>query len=195
MRTSSVTVMVIFFSKVSFWKYKVLPQRLRGILTTIFERHLPVEDFTDMDQHRCRICSSKSIAPQRLTYYCMLLLLSHKPRDDTHVTSMKVVQFSGPTTPCPSTSKIIPPLDLDLPISNETLLPLQMITNQLKENKIQRWLSGLIRSFLPSRFLDVSKTSCQQDVLQKCLPNIFKMSWRPFEDVLKISWRHFAKTS
>ena len=52
----------IFFSKVSFRKYlitamsKVLPQQLRGTLTMAFERHLTIEDFTEMDQHRCRAC-------------------------------------------------------------------------------------------------------------------------------------------
>ena len=59
-----------FFSKVSFWKYKVLSQRLRGILATAFERHVTVEDFTDMDQYRCRACSSKNTAIRHLTYYC-----------------------------------------------------------------------------------------------------------------------------
>ena len=41
-----------------FWKFlitamfKVLPQQSRGTSTTAFERHLTVEDFTNMDQHR-----------------------------------------------------------------------------------------------------------------------------------------------
>ena len=62
MRTSSVAVMIIFLWKVSFQKYlitamfKVLSQQLRGTLTMEFERHLTIEDFTDMDQHRCRAC-------------------------------------------------------------------------------------------------------------------------------------------
>ena len=30
-------------------------------------------------------------------------------RDDTHMTSMKIVQFSRQQPPCPSTSKILPP--------------------------------------------------------------------------------------
>ena len=48
------------FSKVSFRKYlitamfKVLSQQLQDTLTTTFERHPPTEDFTVMDQHRCR---------------------------------------------------------------------------------------------------------------------------------------------
>ena len=62
MRTSSVAVMIIFLWKVSFQKYlitamfKVLSQQLQGTLTMEFERHLTIEDFTDMDQHRCRAC-------------------------------------------------------------------------------------------------------------------------------------------
>ena len=62
MRTSSVAVMIIFLWKVSFQKYlitamfKVLSQQLRGTLTMEFERHLTIEDFTDMDQHRSRAC-------------------------------------------------------------------------------------------------------------------------------------------
>ena len=32
---------------------KVLSHQLRGTLTTEFERHLIVEDFTDMNQHTC----------------------------------------------------------------------------------------------------------------------------------------------
>ena len=62
MRTSYVAAMIIFLWKVSFQKYlitamfKVLSQQLRGTLTMEFERHLAIEDFTDMDQHRCRAC-------------------------------------------------------------------------------------------------------------------------------------------
>ena len=57
MGTISVAVMVIFLWRVSFQKYlitamfKVLSRQLRGILTMAFERHLIIEDFTDMDQH------------------------------------------------------------------------------------------------------------------------------------------------
>ena len=29
-------------------------QQLRGTLTTAFERHLTIEDFTGMDQHTCQ---------------------------------------------------------------------------------------------------------------------------------------------
>ena len=63
MRTTSVAVMVNFISKVSFRKYlittifKVLLQQFRGTLTTAFERHLTIKDFTDMDQHRCQACT------------------------------------------------------------------------------------------------------------------------------------------
>ena len=33
---------------------KVLSQQLRGTLTKAFERHLTIQDITDMDQHRCQ---------------------------------------------------------------------------------------------------------------------------------------------
>ena len=52
-----------FFSKVSFCKYlitamlKVLSEQLQDTLTTAFERHPPIEDFTDMDRQRCRACT------------------------------------------------------------------------------------------------------------------------------------------
>ena len=36
---------------------KVLSQQLQDTLTTEFERHPPVEDFTDMDRQRCRACT------------------------------------------------------------------------------------------------------------------------------------------
>ena len=39
--------------------FKVLSQQLRGILKTAFERHLTIEDFTEMDQHRSRACTKE----------------------------------------------------------------------------------------------------------------------------------------
>ena len=66
----------IFFSKKSFRKYlitaifKVLYQQLRDTLTMAFERHLTIEEFTDM---------GVKPAPRHLTYHCMLLILSNKP--------------------------------------------------------------------------------------------------------------------
>ena len=39
------------------------------------------------------------------------------------MTSMKIVQFSNPPTPCPSTSEILPPLDLGRSNSNEPPSP------------------------------------------------------------------------
>ena len=33
----------------------------------------------------------------------------HPLRDDAHMTPMKIIQFSRPPPPCPSTSKILPP--------------------------------------------------------------------------------------
>ena len=65
-----------FFSKASFRKhlitavFGVLSQQLQGTLTTVFERHLMIEDFTDM--------GVKSV-PRHLTYYGMLLIHSNKP--------------------------------------------------------------------------------------------------------------------
>ena len=37
--------------------FEVLSQQLRGTLTTAFKRHLTSEDFTDLDQYRCRACT------------------------------------------------------------------------------------------------------------------------------------------
>ena len=73
---TSVVVMGTFFSKAPFRKYLiialfgVLSQQLRDTLTTAFERHLTIENFTDM---------GAKPAPRHLTYYCMLLILSNKP--------------------------------------------------------------------------------------------------------------------
>ena len=60
---TSAVVMVKFVTEVSFHKYlitamlKVLSQQLQDILKMAYERHPPVEDFTDMDQRRCRACT------------------------------------------------------------------------------------------------------------------------------------------
>ena len=49
------------FSEAPFWKYlitamfKVLSKQLRGTLTTAFERHMTIKNFTDMDHHRCQL--------------------------------------------------------------------------------------------------------------------------------------------
>ena len=50
------------------------------------------------------------------------------------MTSMKIVKFSRPPTPCRSTSEILLPPDLGCLILNEPSIPLQMTTNQLKGN-------------------------------------------------------------
>ena len=73
MRTTSIAVMIIFLWKGSFRKFKVLSEKLQSTLTTGFERHITIKDFTDMDQHRC------GAAPVHLTYCCKLLFLSDKP--------------------------------------------------------------------------------------------------------------------
>ena len=62
MRTTSVAAMVIFFGsvvpKLLDHSYdQILSQQLRGALTTAFEMHLTIEDFTDMDQHLCQTCT------------------------------------------------------------------------------------------------------------------------------------------
>ena len=63
------------------------------------------------------------------------------------MTSMKIVQFSRPSTPLVHLRpKFFLPLDLRRPISNKP--PLQILTNQLIENTIQGWLLYVFRSFL-----------------------------------------------
>ena len=37
--------------------FKVLSQQLQDTLTMAYERHPPAEDFTNMDQGRCRACT------------------------------------------------------------------------------------------------------------------------------------------
>ena len=74
-------------------------------------------------------------------------------RDDTHITSMKIIQFPKPSTPLLHLRpKFFYPLDLGRPLSNETPSSFLMITNQLKENIIQGWLLHVIRSFLQFGF-------------------------------------------
>ena len=62
------------------------------------------------------------------------------------MTSMKIVQFSRPIPLFHLHSKLFHPLDLGRPVSRKSP-PLQMITNQLKEIIIHRWLLYVIRSF------------------------------------------------
>ena len=78
----------------------------------------------------------------------------HEVRDDTHMTSMKIIQFSRPPTPLVHLPpKFFHPLDLGRPFPNATTSPpLQMITNQWKENIIQGWLLYVIRSFFQVGF-------------------------------------------
>ena len=71
MRTTCVAVMVIFFRKYLITAiFRVLSQQLQGTLTTAFERHLTIEDFMDMDQHKCQACTKTFNL-----LYCMLLSL------------------------------------------------------------------------------------------------------------------------
>ena len=68
------------------------------------------------------------------------------------MTSMKTVQFSRSPTPLVHLlPKFFHSLDLGRRISNEPP-PLQIITNQLKDNIIQGWLLYVIRSFLQVGF-------------------------------------------
>ena len=71
------------------------------------------------------------------------------------LTSIKIVQFSRPPTLLSIMSKILHPLELGNPISDEPSPPpprIQMITNQLKENILQGWLWYVIRSVLQVGF-------------------------------------------
>ena len=86
--------------------------------------------------------------------FCSFILKFHSKnkefyfrRDDTYTTTMQIFQFSRPLIPhIHLRPMFFHPLDLGRPISNEP--PLQMITSQLKEKKIQGWLLYVIRSFL-----------------------------------------------
>ena len=72
-------------------------------------------------------------------------------RDDTHMSSMKIVQSSRPSIPLVHPRpKFFHHLDLGRPMSNDP--PLQMITNQLKENIIQGWLLYVTRFCLQVGF-------------------------------------------
>ena len=50
--------MVIFFRMyLTTAMLKVFSQQLQGTMTTAFERHFTIEDFMDMDQHKCQACT------------------------------------------------------------------------------------------------------------------------------------------
>ena len=63
-------------------------------------------------------------------------------RDDTHMTSMKIVQFLRPPPPplsiCVQNSTT--PLSLDVQFKLNPPSPRQVLTNQWKENTIQEWV-------------------------------------------------------
>ena len=73
---------------------------------------------------------------------------------DTHMTSMKIVQFSRPSTLLSIyVQNYSTPLTLDVQFQTPPL-PLQMITNQLKENIIQGWLLYMLSGpFFMSAFI------------------------------------------
>ena len=70
--------------------------------------------------------------------------------DDTHMTSMKIVQFSRSPTPLVHLlPKFFHSVDLGRPISKKTPpSSLQMVTNQLKENVNPRMTIYVIKFFL-----------------------------------------------
>ena len=69
-------------------------------------------------------------------------------RDDANIISIKIVQFWKPHTPLVHLRpQFLHLFDLGRPNLNEPP-PLEMITNQLKENIIQGLLLNVIRSFL-----------------------------------------------
>ena len=99
------------------------------------------------------IIKKRIVANLYNTYIIPLLAYFKIFRDDIHMTSMKIVQFSRPPTSLVHLHpKFFHPLDLGRPISNEPPSSLQMTTNQLKENIILGWLSYVIKTFLQVGF-------------------------------------------
>ena len=93
-------------------------------------------------------------------------------RDDIQMTSKVIAQFLRPSTPLPIYVQICSsPLTLDIQLQMKP--PLQVITNQLKENIVQGWLSYVIRFFLQVGF-------CFQYQL-------ISLAWLSF-DFLSFSW-------
>ena len=90
------------------------------------------------------------------------------------MTSMKIVQFSRLPTPLVDLRpKFFQPLDLDVQTQTNPHPPLQMITNQLKENIIERWLLYVIKSFLQIGF----SFQCQLINLIWLSFDFFSFSW------------------
>ena len=83
-----------------------------------------------------------------------LYLFQYMVRDNTHMTSMKIIQLSRvPTALLHLRPKFSTPLTLDVQFQMNPPSPhLQVITNQLKENIIQESLLYVIRSFLQVGF-------------------------------------------
>ena len=119
------------------------------------------------------------------------------------MTSMRTVHFSRPPhLPCPAMSKILPPPWPWTSDFKQTLspYPLQMITNQLKENIIQGWLLYVIRSLLQISFcfqyqlinlvrlsIDFFPFSWSQPGPQSCFEKS-KTFFSPSSSNKKISW-------
>ena len=71
-------------------------------------------------------------------------------RDDTYMTSMKIVQFSGPPTPVSIyVQNSSTPLTLDVEFQMNTVPPFQMITNLLKKKHNPR-MTFMCYQVLPS---------------------------------------------
>ena len=84
--------------------------------------------------------------------YLLTAKRTHEVQDDTHMTLMKIAQFLRPLhLLCPITSKTLP-LPWPWTSNFKWISLLQMITNQLKENIIQRWLLYVIRLFFQVGF-------------------------------------------
>ena len=91
------------------------------------------------------MCSAKTNVSFIYSIITLFSKIAYYLRDDTHMTSMKIVKYlRPPTTLVHLRQKFFNPLDLGRPIQANPpppllplSLPLQMITNQLKENIIQ----------------------------------------------------------
>ena len=83
-------------------------------------------------------------------------------KDDTNMTSIKIVQFSRPHPRCIATSKIPPSPWPWTSNFKQTSLPLQMITNQRKHN---HWMTTICYQVFPSGRLSFS--------VSNLFPNLF----------------------
>ena len=137
--------------------------------------------------------------------FCILNPASSLVRDSTHMMSIKIGQFSRRPTPCPATSKILPSpwpwtSNFKRTPTPPFPLPLQIITNQLKENIIQGWPLHFIRSFLQLGFCSqyqlfnlvwLSNDFHPSSWSQPCPQSYFrklKTSFSPSSHIEKMCW-------